>query len=349
MKCTILFNGHDFKFLDPVISHYREKPGFEVLIDSHRAHVITDTDASRKMLEKADTVFCEWALGNAVWYSKNKRKDQKLIVRLHRQELTTSYLNDIEWENVDHLILICPRNLDIILERFPFLKGKTKIIYNPIDCDSFDLPKLYGSEFNLGMIGNAPKLKAPHLAFEILEKLKRIDSRYTLFIKGKQPWEYDWLWRRTEERAYYDAFYARIKNSPCANSVVFDPHGNDIGDWFSKIGFILSTSDLEGSHQAVAEGMASGAVPVIRNWAGSEQLYPDRFIFRNTDEAAALVRKWSSREHYDRECKSVKQFARELFHQDIINAQYDALIAEAAVSVHNRGDAVPGAPLRGSA
>lgn len=326
MKRTLLFNGHDFKFLTPVISHYQAHPDFDVLIDSHPGHVIADVNVSKSMLEKADIIFCEWCLGNAVWYSKHKRKDQKLIVRLHRQELTVPFLNEMTWENVDHLVLICPNNLDIILERFPFLKGKTSIIYNPIDCDVFDLPKFYGSEFNLGIIGTAPKLKAPHLALEIFEKLKKIDRRYTLFLKGRQPWEYDWLWRRPEERQYYDDFYARVNGSDYANSIVFDPHGNDVGDWFSKIGFILSTSDLEGSHQAVAEGMASGAIPVIRNWEGSDRLYPEKFIFSDTDQAAALVRQWSSAENYLNECTAVSKFARQLFDKNPINAAYDALI-----------------------
>ena len=42
--------------------------------------------------------------------------------------------------------------------------------------------------------------------------------------------------------------------------------GPDVGTWLRRIGFILSTSDDESFHLAPAEGMASGAVPVIRSW-----------------------------------------------------------------------------------
>lgn len=321
----ILFNGHDFKFLRPLISRYRNNAGFEVIIDEHKGHVITDTEKSKKLLEQTDIIFCEWCLGNAEWYSKNKHEYQKLIIRFHRQEISTPYLQAINWKNVDCLIFICRHMMDQFIERFPFMKQRAVLIYNMVECNSLDMPKLYGAEFNLGFIGSAPKLKSPHLAFEIFTQLKKVEKRYTLFIKGKHPWEYDWLWKRPEEREYYEKFYQTLTRSEYANSVVFDPYGNDMPDWFSKIGFLLSTSDLEGSHHAVAEAMASGAIPVIRNWAGADLLYPKRFVFKTVEKAVELIVKWNTNEHYLRESEGVKKYAKEHFDRLKILAQYDEL------------------------
>jgi len=36
-------------------------------------------EQSRQLLDKADVIVCEWCVGNAVWYSKEKRPDQKKI------------------------------------------------------------------------------------------------------------------------------------------------------------------------------------------------------------------------------------------------------------------------------
>jgi glycosyltransferase involved in cell wall biosynthesis len=214
----------------------------------------------------------------------------------------------------------------LFLEKFPFMTERAVLIYNLINCDSFDVPKLFGAEFNLGIVGTAPKRKAPDLAFEILTRLKEIDKRYTLFIKGKQPWEYDWLWERPEERQYYKEFYSKVNQLEYANSVVFDPYGNDMADWFSKIGFLLSTSDHEGSHHAVAEGMASGAIPVIRNWVGADFLYPERFIFKTVDEAVKLILKCKTGENYPPLYDEVKKYARDNFDKPIILKKYDQLI-----------------------
>lgn len=323
----ILFNGHDFKFLKPLISRYNNDPSYEVLIDEHICHVITNTTKSEELLNQADIIFCEWCVGNAEWYPHNKKEHQILIIRLHHQEFDLHYLERIQWDNVDCIVFICRNNMSVFLERFPAMAERAVLIYNIIDCDSFNLPKLYGAEFNLGFMGAAPKRKAPHLAFEILKRLKKIDRRYTLFIKGKHPWEYDWLWRRPEERRYYEELYMRINRSEYANSVVFDPHGRDVSEWFSKIGFLLSTSDHEGSHQSVAEGMASGAIPVIRNWTGADLLYPERFVFKTIDEAVDLIIKWNTIENYFSEQEAVKKYARDNFDIPIIVEQYDRLVS----------------------
>lgn len=336
MKRTILFNGHDFKFLIPVISHYQADPNFEVLIDSHPGHVVADTSKSSHMLNQADIIFCEWCLGNAEWYSQNKLEHQILIIRLHHQEIDLHYLENINWGNVDSIIFICQNNMKLFLEKFPKLKDKATLIYNLFDSKAFDLPKLPGAEFNLGFIGSAPKRKSPHLAIDILLKLKEIDSRYTLFIKGKQPWEFDWLWRRDEEREYYKDFYYRIENSRYRNSIIFDPHGDDIPSWFSKIGFLLSTSEHEGSHQAVAEGMASGAISVIRNWDGADQLYPKKFVFSTTDEAVGLIKKWKTVEYFQLTAKEVKEYAQSNFDNAVIIRQYETLLNK--ISQHRQNE-----------
>jgi glycosyltransferase involved in cell wall biosynthesis len=80
--------------------------------------------------------------------------------------------------------------------------------------------------------------------------------------------------------------------------VVLYPYTEDMPSWFSRIGFVLSTSDSEGSHQAVAEGMAAGCVPVIRNWPGADRLYPRRFIFSTIDEAVQLICNASAPERF---------------------------------------------------
>ena len=324
----ILFSGHDLKFLGPLLSHYENDSRYDVLIDEHEGHVIKDTKKCQNLLKGADIIFCEWCLGNAEWYSNNKKENQLLLIRLHHQEIYQNlpYLDRIKWENVDCIIFICQKNMSLFLEKFPSMTDRVVLIFNLIDCDSFTIPKLYGAEFNLGFMGVAPKRKAPHVAFEILARLKRIDSRYTLFIKGKHPWEYDWLWNRPDERRYYEDFYSRLNGSQYANSIVFDPQGNDMPEWFSKIGFLLSTSEHEGSHQAVAEAMASGAIPVIRNWAGADLLYPGKFVFETIDGAVELIKKWKTQENYAPQCESVRKYARDYFDRPVIIEQYQQLL-----------------------
>ena len=325
-KKTILFTGHDLRFIQPFIKYCQANPCYKVLIEEHKGHVPKDTIRCEQMLSQADIIFCEWCLGNAVWYSQHKLPHQKIIVRLHLQELKLQYIDQTDWENVSALILICPFNYNLVREKYPFLKEKAVLIYNPIDCIALDQPKLPGAEFNLGLMGISPMRKAPHLAVKILNRMKKIDRRYTLYIKGKPPWEYDWLWKQPVERAYYEKLCEDIKRSPYTNSIIFETYGDDVPLWFTKIGFILSTSDFEGSHQSVAEGMASGAIPIIRNWEGADLLYPQRFVFSTIDEAIDLIIKWRQIERYQQEIDSIRSYAHKNFHHVNIIKQFEELL-----------------------
>ncbi len=322
---NILFNGHDFKFLNHLIEYCGQSDNYHVAMDFIPGHAMSHIEKSLPLLQQADLIFCEWALGNAEWYSTNKKPGQKLVIRLHAQEINLDFLKKIHWPNVDQIVFICPENMENFLHRFPFMAPRTTLIYNPIDCSELDRTKHPGYRFNLGFIGTSPRQKCPHLAFEILTRLKLIDDRYMLYFKGKHPWEYSWLWKNVEERIYYETLYDRINKSEFAGSVVFDPHGNDIPEWFSKIGFILSTSEHEGSHQAVAEGMAAGSIPVIRNWAGADKLYPPEFVVRTVEESVDMILGYNDYQLYSLKTGFVRKFARENFDISIIISQYEKL------------------------
>lgn len=330
---NLLFSGHDFKFLTPFIDYCRENPRLSVRLDKHRGHVVDSETTAEECCRWADIIFCEWAMGNLVWYSRHKRPGQLLIARLHSQEIESCrhFLDETDWEKVDRLILICPRNLDWMREHFPKYQDRFVLIYNPIDAaERFSLPRMEGADFNLGFLGIVPLRKRLDLAFDIFEKLKAGDSRYTLSIKGAKPQEYPWMSNRREEMKWYNDLFARIDASPYRNSVLFEPHGPDIAEWYSHIGFILSTSDFEGSHQAVAEGMASGCIPVIRNWPGAAQLYPERYVYdydAPADEACRMILNWKrTPQGYLDELESCRKYAMENFDQRKVCRELEALL-----------------------
>ncbi len=329
----VLFNGHDLKFARPIIEHFADSPGYEVRVDEWRGHNIFDTGQSEAMLPWADVIFCEWCLGNAKWYSQRKRPGQRLFVRLHSQEMRLPFRHELEWPNVDGIVFINFNHYDTFCAEQPDQASKAAVIFNAIDCDALDQPKLPGAEFNLGFVGINPMLKRPDLAFEILSRLRGEDSRFTLFIRTKMPWEYWWLWERSHERDFFFRFFEAIEASPHRNSVVFDAYGDDMVAWYSKVGFVLSTSDREGSHQAVAEGMAAGCVPVIRDWAGATPLYPAPFVFSAVDEAVELVLRSREPTARRRIAAEMTAYSRERFDISVIARQWEALFAGADVDI----------------
>jgi hypothetical protein len=152
-------------------------------------------------------------------------------------------------------------------------------------------------------LGYLPERKNPALAAEILKELIRKDPSggWELHFAGLNPNQFSSLPSSPKvNMAYYEELnitsrsYNSLRGSP---RIIFDPFTEDPGktffscswfccscsplffflhifpspqaEWLRGIGFILSTSDSEGSHHAIAEGIASGCVALVKRWPGA--------------------------------------------------------------------------------
>jgi len=323
----VLFAGHDFKFCHEIIEHFQSRPDCVVRLDQWRGHALHDERASEELLRWADAIWCEWCLGAAVWYSQRVRPGQRLIVRYHRQELTTSFPQQVWWPSVRHLIFIAPHVREAAREQIgQAMPPQAHLIYNTLDCDRFDQPQEPGSELRLGMLGYCPKLKNPRLAVEILERLLAGDQRWRLVLAGKPPQDYEWLWRRPEERAYYQELEEYIVGRGLEPFLIRQPWTDDSPAWYRRVGFILSCSDLEGSHQVVAEGMAAGCIPVVRRWRGAAEMYPNSLLFDTVEEAVSGILKHLDPTRRRAFSQAAREEARQRFDTAVILPQLEPLL-----------------------
>ncbi|AND73247.1 MULTISPECIES: glycosyltransferase [Enterococcus] len=322
-KKKIVFAGHDLKFARMLISYFESKQEYEVRIDQWENHTKHDEGHSKKCIEWADIIFCEWGLGNAEWYSQNKKKNQKLIVRMHFQEKDLVYPRKFNLENIDKIIVITAYMYEEFARIFGIPRHKMIYIDNLVDTKELTIHKTKESSLNLGILGILPARKRLDLAIDVFEKLWEKDNRYKLFVKGKLPQELPWLMGRKKEKEYYDQLFNRINSAPWRKNIIFDKHGSDIADWFKKIGYLLSTSDYEGSHVAVSEAMASGTVPIIRNWKGAETIYPEEFIQPTVEKMVEKIEQVVPTKDYR---NSLKRFADHKFSKEEICEEIETLI-----------------------
>lgn len=316
-KKTILFAGHDLKFLQDVIHSYQEDPQFGVLIDQWKNHTDHDEGWSRNCLDKADIIFCEWGLGNIQWYANHKKSGQRLLVRIHLQEnQRPEFLRNAKIDNIDYFIFIAPYRYEEFVAMHGIPRHKAKMIFNTVDVEKFNREKLPEAKYTLGFIGMVPWRKRFDRALDIFEKLWQEDNRYVLRVKGKRPEDYPWMLSKSRkgEMAQYDALYRRIDKAPWKESVIYDGHGNDMPEWFQKVGYILSTSDFEGSHQAVAEGMAAGSVPIIYNWDGADTVYPREYVYSSKKKLYSIVKEFCGKGY------EASVYANENFNKEVIVA-----------------------------
>lgn len=281
-----LISTHERKFLSLLVDRFQADPnirlGWETWTSTMKAA------KPPKVPGQADTVFCEFCCTNAVWHSHNKRPDSKLIVRLHRFEAFREFPEQVNWGNVDTLIVVSDYLRDRMINEFNVPSERIHIWPQFINWNGLQRPKLPEAEFTLGLVGINPlEIKRLDRALDFLISLRELDDRFTLAVRSAMPWEIEWLWNRDDgPRERCEAIFERIASDPkLKNAVRFDQAGSDMEEWYRGVGVILSSSDIEGCHTAVLEGMASGCYPVVYDWPGAQSQFAP---YVHTDMADAI-------------------------------------------------------------
>ncbi|RCK69143.1 glycosyltransferase [Desertihabitans brevis] len=275
----VVVAGHDLKFAAALLGRL-EEDGAELRIDQWQSHTVHDPEQSEALLSGADVVFCEWGLGNAVWYSQHVGSDQRLVVRVHSQELRTPHLRAIDHDRVDAYIFVGELVLEAAVRSHGLPREKCHVVPNAVDCAALALEKHPDATHTIGLVGIVPASKRLDLALDVLEGLLADGSDYRLRLKGKRPEDYPWMRNRPQEMAYYDRQLERIEriNAAHPSAVLLDGHGPDMANWYRHIGVALSVSDFESFHLTIADGAASGAMPALLAWPGSDLIYPRQWI-----------------------------------------------------------------------
>ncbi len=245
----------------------------------------TTPDRSLALLGDAEVVVCEWGLGNADWYSRHVTPGQRLVVRVHAQELRRPYLARTRHDRVDTYVFVSELVRRAAVTGHGVPPEKTVVIPNPVDVDALDLPKTPEARRTLGLVGIVPAMKRLDLGLDVLEGLQARGLDHRLRIKGRTPADYPWMRERPAEMAYYDEQFARIEtlNASRPGSVLLDPQGDDMPEWYRGVGVALSVSDHESFHLTIADGAASGALPAALAWPGSDLIYPRAWLSPTVD------------------------------------------------------------------
>ncbi len=286
--------GHSLKFIRELAGRLEQRGGWQITMDEWENPSRPNGSATDKALASAQTLVAEWLRPNTAYLSQHKRPDQFLIARLHRFELDSEYLRGenlaaINVDALDAVVYISPLLGRRIAAELGWPVDKLVYIPNFVDVEWLDRPKYPDSRFCLGLAGAVPSRKRLDYALDVLAAVRAQDPRFTLSVRTTQPWEDKYAWRDAAQRRHYQQCLQRIETDPLLRGAVsMDYFGRDIAAWLRRIGIVLSTADAEGAPVAISEGMASGAVPVVRPWDGSRELFGN-WIAEDVAAAAAAI------------------------------------------------------------
>lgn len=292
----IVVSGHDLKFIYSYITHLR-RHGAEVAIDPWEWGAHVSLRLSEHYSNWGDYIFCEWGLANTVWHSKNKKEGKKLFVRIHAQEVrkkAAKFGRAIDAAGVDKFVFVSSLIRQQALEMFGWNDEKTELIPNGVKENRFYDPTREIKPI-LGIVGIVPTTKRLDRALDLLAALNERGWGAKLYCKGHRPEDLPFMLApgRRQELAYYEELYKRVENDPNLNGYVFfDGWGNDVEQWYQKVSFILSPSDNESFHYALADGIMAGCLPLLWPWEGASATYSPNWLVDNIDAAVSYVEKY---------------------------------------------------------
>ena len=224
-----------------------------------------DTEPSWEWLataERSTHLFIDWA-DRAAAVALSRCSADRIVLRIHSADLLSCWVHLLPLDRVDEIIVVSEPMADLV-RRVVDVPVATPIrtLPNLIDVERLDRPKGPAACRTVAVVGWAQKVKDPLWALEVLAFLRRSDPAWRLVFVGN-----DFDARGTREVQEYAArFRQRMLEDDVRGGVEFVGYTHDLPSVFQGVGFVLSSSLRESFGVALMEGIASRAVPVVRDW-----------------------------------------------------------------------------------
>jgi len=247
------------------------------------------------------------------------------VVRLHRLEVYSPIVTQLNWNEVDLLIFSSEHVRDkFFLRAITRPKNSVVIPTNGVNLKEFKyVERDYDrDEVRLCQVGTLLPKKRIYTTIQMMADLPE-NFKLTI-IGGTNP-----ALRGYGNTEYKENLNDLVKTLGLENRVTF--LGQRIKEEMPKLlaeqDIIISNSNEEGTHVALAEAMATGCVPIINSWLGAEKLYPKNAIFKTFSEFKKKVLKWSklSPEEKKKQAKRAHNFISARYNKDVLTKK---LIAE---------------------
>jgi glycosyltransferase involved in cell wall biosynthesis len=229
----------------------------------------------------AEIVWLEWCWDHAVWATTSgDLTGKRCVIRLHSIEaLQTNYPANVDWSKVDRLVTVGEDITGVLLSNTPSIAEylQPDIIPNGIDMDRFAMGS--GDRHLIGWVGHLEPKKNPMLLLQIAHALHRADPRYLFHVAG--------VFTDLRTARYVKHFMASLG---LGGIVRFDGSIADMPTWYADKGVLLSTSMYESFGLNIGEAMAVGAFPVVHDFPGADQIWPEECLFASVEQAVALIR-----------------------------------------------------------
>ena len=220
-----------------------------------------------RFLQENDVVFFEWA-SELLSAASKLPKTCGIVTRIHRYEMY-QWVDKINWETVDKVILVSEAKKSEFTQKFPRLDDKTTVIYEAVSLDKFPFqPKAYSGDIGI-LCHLTPRKRIYELILDFYELIK-INPSFHLHIGGDP---------HHSHLDYLASMHSLVHELNIENQVTFYGPVTDTPNWYQKIDIFISNAYSEGLQVALLEAMASGCYALSHHWAGVDELLPAENLY----------------------------------------------------------------------
>jgi glycosyltransferase involved in cell wall biosynthesis len=312
----LIATQHNADFLGEILDHFEGHPDFDT-----RFELFKDTPAVRRFgkqptafveqvlagrpelpralestfreqLDRSDVVLVEWATALAALVSRMDHAGTRVVVRLHSYEAFSQWPHLTSWANIDDVVFVSDHLRDLAVAAVPGLSGprapRLHVVPNAMPLQRFVRLKEHYARFTLAVVGASKVVKDPRWAIEVLRLVRRHDERYRLLLVRGDVQDVS---AATHE--YVEELERDLAELEPIGAVERVKHTDDVPTVLEDVGVVLSSSVRESFHLGLVEGVASGALPVVRDWpffpGAARQLFPADWVVGSPQEAAERI------------------------------------------------------------
>lgn len=286
-------------------------------------------EAARDALEWADVVLVEWGHRALVWASLLEGLAAPLIARLDKYEMFTPMPLLAVWSSVAR-IAVPSEIIDDVLESsvpgFAAAQQARAVLPPRMMVEHFGRPKLSEASRTIAVVGWNKVAKDPAWALSVLRKVRSVDPTWRMLLIGSEEVA------ESGASEYYEDVTRSIVS--LKDAVEVTGFTGDLPAMLRRVGVIISASQIEGTHEALVQGVASGALPVVRDWpqlrpwGGPARLFPQSWVVEDVDSAAERILKYAA-PHESEEAHEAQQWVLDSLDWRVVQPHFDAAMLRA--------------------
>lgn len=244
-------------------------------------NIATAAQFDHEHAQWADVIFFEWCSRNLLKASgMPKKPGQKWITRLHGFEVyNPKRLTQIQWDKIDEIVFVCEH----VKEHFESIYSvpdsvKRSVVPNGVDLNLWAYADRSIVESKIiSIVGILTEKKGPQLLGSVIQ----------WFNKNRPEWKFRLRLDIVDRPCMAERTLTHMIKD-CTN-FEWVPRQESLNRFLEDSKYLLSTSTLESFSFVIAEAMSKGIKPLIHDWIGARDIWPEKLIWNDIDDLVALI------------------------------------------------------------